>query len=51
VLFDNPLTCRDVVVKVASSTTVVPNVELVETCNRYDAAPEEAFHDNVDVVG
>jgi hypothetical protein len=29
----------------------VPNVELVETCTRYDEAPADAAHDIVVVVG
>jgi hypothetical protein len=39
------------VVRVESSTTTVPNVELVEACNRYDVAPDEAFQLSVNVVG
>ena len=47
----NPLIDLEVVVTVESSTTVVLNVLLVETCTRYDVAPDEAFHDTVSDVG
>jgi hypothetical protein len=51
VLAARPLTTRVVVVNVASSRTSVLNVELVETCNLYVAAPSEAFQETVTLVG
>ena len=45
------LTCFDVVLNVESSTKRELNVELVDTCNRYDVAPVEAFQLNVRVTG
>ncbi len=45
-----PTDC-DVPVSVESSTTVVANEELVETCRRYVEAPVTAFHESVNVVG
>ena len=50
-LFDNPLTDREVTASVESSTTSGENVELVETCNLYVDAPEDAFQLNINVVG
>ena len=44
-LFDSELTVREVAVTVESSSTNVLNVELVETCTRYEAAPVDAAHD------
>ena len=49
-LFDNPLTTLEVDVSVESSTIVVENVELVETCILYVEAPVDAFHVNVNDV-
>jgi len=43
VLAASPLTLYEVVVILLWSTTVVEKFELVETCSRYDVAPEEAF--------
>jgi hypothetical protein len=50
-LFESALTAFDVVVTVESSTRTELNVELVETCTLYEAAPDEAFHDKVSDVG
>ena len=44
---DSDASCFEVPDKVESSSTVVLKVELVDTCNRYVAAPVEAFQFNV----
>ena len=49
-LFESGPTSLEVVVNDPSSTTVLLKSEAVETCNRYVAAPEEAFHVNVKLV-
>jgi hypothetical protein len=43
VLFDNPLAAKEAEVSPLWSATVEENVELVESCIRYEAAPVEAF--------
>lgn len=47
----NPVICRDVPDMVESLYTVVANVLLVETCNRYVLAPIEAFQLSVGFKG